>query len=48
MRTRIHVFAAVVALSMAVSSAALAQSVNTLTPAEKKAGWALLFNPPTG
>ena len=44
MRTRIHVFAAVVALSMAVSSAALAQSVNTLTPAEKKAGWALLFN----
>jgi hypothetical protein len=44
MRTRVNVFTVVVALSMAASSAALAQSVNTLTPAEKKAGWVLLFN----
>ena len=44
MRTHVIVFASAVALSMAASTAALAQSVNTLTAAEKKQGWVLLFN----
>ena len=36
--------AAVVALSLAAGSSARAQAVNTLTDAEKKQGWVLLFN----
>ncbi len=36
--------AAAAALSLAISSVALAQSVNTLTDTEKKQGWVLLFN----
>jgi hypothetical protein len=44
MRTRVIVFATAVVLSMAAGTAALAQSVNTLTAAEKKQGWVLLFN----
>jgi hypothetical protein len=44
MRTRVSVSAAAVALSLAASSPVLAQSVNTLTDAEKKQGWVLLFN----
>jgi hypothetical protein len=42
MRTHVIVAAASLALSLAVGSAA--QSANTLAPAEKKAGWVLLFN----
>ena len=42
MRTR--VLATALALTIAGSTAALAQSVNTLTAAEKKQGWVLLFN----
>jgi hypothetical protein len=44
MRTRTDVFAAAVALSLAIGTAALAQPVNTLTRAEKKQGWVLMFN----
>jgi hypothetical protein len=44
MRTRVSVSAAAVALGLAASSAVLAQSVNTLTDAEKKQGWVILFN----
>src|SRR5512135_3254424 len=44
MRTHITVIAAALALSAAASTAALAQPVNTLTDAEKKQGWVLLFN----
>ena len=44
MRTRVSVSAAAMALCLATGSAALAQSVNTLTDAEKKQGWVLLFN----
>jgi hypothetical protein len=44
MRTHVNVFAAAVALSVAVGTAAPAQSINTLTDAEKKQGWVLLFN----
>jgi len=42
MRTHVMVAAASLALSLAAGAAA--QSVNTLTPAEKKEGWVLLFN----
>ena len=42
MRTR--VIATALALTIAGSTAAQAQSVNTLTDAEKKQGWVLLFN----
>ena len=38
------IFAAAVALGSAVSTTVLAQQVNTLTDAEKKQGWNLLFN----
>ena len=44
MRTHVIVFASAVVLSMAAGTAAQAQSVNTLTDAEKKQGWVLLFN----
>lgn len=44
MRTRVFVFAAAAILSVAASSVASAQSANTLTPAEKKQGWVLLFD----
>ena len=44
MRTRVIVIAAAAALSLGASTAARAQSVNTLTDAEKKQGWVLLFN----
>jgi hypothetical protein len=44
MRTRVIVAATTVTLSMALSSVAQAQSVNTLTDAELKQGWVLLFN----
>ena len=44
MRKHIIVFAAAAALSVSVSTAARAQGVNTLTDAQKKQGWVLLFN----
>jgi hypothetical protein len=44
MRMHISVLAAALAASVATSSVARAQSVNTLTDAEKKQGWVLLFN----
>ncbi len=39
-----HIIIVAAALSLAASTAALAQAVNTLTAAEKKQGWVLLFN----
>jgi hypothetical protein len=44
MKTRVTVIAAVLAFVMAAGAAAQAPSVNTLTAAEKKQGWVLLFN----
>ncbi|MFO7692131.1 MAG: DUF1080 domain-containing protein [Vicinamibacterales bacterium] len=44
MKTHRFVIAAAAALSLAVSSVALAQAVNTLTDTEKQQGWVLLFN----
>jgi len=44
MSTHVIVFASAVVLSMAAGTAAQSQSVNTLTAAEKKQGWVLLFN----
>jgi hypothetical protein len=44
MKAPVVVSAAVVAFALAGTVAVHAQSVNTLTDAEKKAGWTLLFN----
>ena len=46
MRTRVIVAATALTLSVGAGTVALAQSVNvnTLTDAEKKQGWVLLFN----
>ena len=44
MSKRVIVSAVAVALSLAARTAVLSQSVNTLTDAEKKQGWVLLFN----
>jgi hypothetical protein len=44
MKRRVTVIAAVLAFVTAAGAAAQAPSVNTLTAAEKKQGWVLLFN----
>lgn len=44
MRTHTIISAATLALSVAAGTAVLSQSANTLTDAEKKHGWVLLFN----
>ncbi len=44
MKTRILVSAAALAIGLTASSPALSQTPNTLTEAEKKQGWVLLFN----
>ncbi len=44
MNTRILVSAAAVVIGLTASSPALSQTPNTLTGAEKKQGWVLLFN----
>ena len=44
MKTRVTLITAVLAFVMAAGATAQAPSVNTLTAAEKKQGWVLLFN----